>query len=146
MKKLIALFILSPLCFIINSHAQNPVSSLTVSAEYLSPDSSLFQLLPEERREMEERKINAYVNLSASEGVEKIALSLGSSEGSNDIFYKEFIYGDEGDFSDGTSCHSSGNGFSFCIGNYAGFSQYYVAVFTIMSDGSMSESIRYTLY
>ncbi len=128
------------------SYAQNPISSLAVNANYTSSDSLLFQLLPPERREMEQRTFSAIINLSSTSGVSKIGVALGSSEGSNDIFFKEFTYGEEGDFSDGTSCHASGNGFAFGIGDYAGLSEYHAEVYAIMSDGSKKEPVRYTLY
>ncbi len=67
---------------------------------------------------------------------------LGSNEGSNDVLYKEFVYGTQGDFDDGTSYHSNGSSITLGLGSFSGSPTYHAEVFGIMSDGKRSDGKR----
>ena len=91
---------------------------------------------------LQPRAVTMIVIAGATQGLSKIAVLIGSSAGSNDILYKEFVYGTQGDFGDGTSYHSVGNNITLVLGNYSGSPAYHAEVFGIMDDGKRSEGKR----
>ena len=140
MKKIVFLLGICCLTFSFNGFAQASLSNLNGSFEYVSDSTTLSQL-DSSLLAMEERTLSISVNCSGS-GIAKLAVSVGSAEGSNDVFYKEFDYGQTGTFGDGTSYSSSGSNHTVSVGNYAGFSDYYLEVKALLSNGDEGGSVR----
>ena len=88
------------------------------------------------------RSIQLNLTAGATQGLSKIVVMLGSSEGSSDVFYKEFVYEATGNFADGTSYSSNGNSITLALGNRTGARPMYAEVFGMMSDGKRSKPKR----
>lgn len=121
------------------------VSAVTANYQYTNPDQALLDTLDASLLQLEERNITATITLSSSDNISKIALMLGSTEGSNDIFYKEFDFGVSGTFADGTSYAASGNTLSIGLGRFNGSPQYFVGAYAIKSDGTMESGVNYVM-
>lgn len=143
MKKLFLVFIavLGFYCSI----AQNAINTVSASYEYVIADSAELELPDSLQFMMLKKRITVNVSSGNTSGVSKLAVLLGSSEGSNDIFYKEFDWGQSGDFGDGTSYHSSGSSVAIGTGVHQGRKIYYVEVFAMNEDGTRSESRKQTI-
>lgn len=122
--------------------AQNPISSVVASYQYVNLVPVQIAGMSSEQLQLENKNFNVIATLQSTTGVSKIAVMMGSGNGSNDLFYKEFILNEEGTSDDGTFYSSNGNNLNFGIGQYSGPPRYYVEVFAIMEDGSFSESVR----
>jgi hypothetical protein len=138
----ILFFLIACAFFVKNAGAQNPVAHLGATATYLNTDQAALDTMPIFILLMEERSITLNVVMGNTNGVSKIAAAIGSSEGSNDLFYKEFEYGTEGNFQDGTTYQAQGNTIDLGVGNYAGAAVYYAEVFVIKEDGTRGEGKR----
>jgi hypothetical protein len=127
------------------SYAQNPITNLTASYRY--PDLTNLEVSAMSATELQMEKINFTLNvtLGSISDISKIAVLLGTSEGSSDIFYKEFEYNVNDTFDDGTSYSTTGNLINIGMGPFAGSEHYYVEVIAIMEDESHSESARVTI-
>lgn len=123
---------------IICSYAQNPITSVSATAESTNPSSTFFQRLQQKHYVLN-------VVTENTEGVQKIAAMLGSSEGSNDIYYKEFDFGEAGNFDDGTSYSATGTVLTLGLGNRRGAGTVYAEVFAVYSDTVRSEGVRVRL-
>ncbi len=122
--------------------AQTTVANLSASTQYVNTDQTALDTMPLTILRMEQRTITLNVALGNIQNISKIATAIGSSEGSNDLFYKEFNLGAEGNFSDGTSYHAQGNTVTISVGNYSGALAYYAEVFAIKTDGTRTEGRR----
>lgn len=145
MKTKTIVFIVLSAFYSVLSIAQNPVSSLTASYRY--PNLTNLEIAAMSATELQMEKINFTLNvtLGSTSDISKIVVLLGTTEGSSDIFYKEFDYGVNDTFDDGTSYSTTGNLINIGIGPFAGSEHYYVEVMAIMEDESRSESARATI-
>lgn len=127
------------------SYSQSPISNLTASYRY--PDLSNLQVAAMSATELQMEKINFALNitLGSISDISKVAVLLGTTEGSSDIFYKEFEYNVNDTFDDGTSYTTTGNLVNIGLGPFVGSEHYYVEVMAIMEDESRSESVRVTI-
>lgn len=119
------------------------IATLGASAEYVNTDQVALDAMPPFILEFEQRVVTLNLVMGNTSGITRIAAAIGSSEGSNDIFYKEFDFGTQGEFGDGTSYHAQGNTVQLGLGNYVG--SYYAEVFALRSDGTKSERKRYRI-
>jgi hypothetical protein len=140
MKKIFMAFM--AVCGFYFAQGQNAVNTVSASYDYVIADSTELSLPDSLQFMMLKKRITASVSTGNTSGVSKLVVLLGSSEGSNDMFYKEFDWGQSGDFGDGTSYHSSGNGIAIGTGVHPGREIYYVEVFAMKEDGTRSESRR----
>ena len=85
MKKIFS--VLMAVCGFYFAQGQNAVNSISASYEYVVNDSSEFELPDSLQFMMLKKRITASVSTGNTSGVSKLAVMLGSSEGSNDIFY-----------------------------------------------------------
>ncbi|MCG3165592.1 MAG: hypothetical protein POELPBGB_01360 [Bacteroidia bacterium] len=138
-------FILCSVFYFTKTFGQTTVTHLSATAEYLNPDQAALDSMPLNILRMEERAFTLQITLGNTQNVNKIVVALGSSDGSNDLFYKEFAYGVDGNFQDGTFYHSNGNNVSVGIGNYAGAITYYAEVYAIKENGTRTEGKRYSI-
>lgn len=127
------------------SYGQNPVSSLTASYRY--PDLTNLQVAAMSATELQMEKVNFSLNitLGSTSDISTIVVLLGTTEGSSDIFYKEFEYNVNDTFDDGTSYTTTGNLVNIGLGPFVGSEHYYVEVMAIMEDESRSASVRVTI-
>lgn len=138
----ILFFLIACVFFVKNAGAQNPISG--VSASYQYPELTQVQLAVFSPLQLQMERIALSVNVSISDAqnISKILVLLGTSEGSNDVFYKEFDYGTAGVFADGTSYTVTGNGAALGLGSFSGVEHYYIEVTVLMQDGSQGTGIR----
>lgn len=143
MKKLVVVFItcLGFYC----AQGQSPIESISGEYTYVNPDTVFLSSLPEDLLQLEDRLIMLHLSFGATEGISKLAVAAGSSEGSNDLFYKEFSWGQGGDFDDGTYYHTTGSMAEIGIGVFSGLPRYYLGVYCIKADGSLSEGVNYLM-
>lgn len=127
------------------SYSQSPISNLTASYRY--PDLTNLEVAAMSATELQMEKINFTLNitLGSTSDISKIVVLLGTTEGSSDIFYKEFEYNVNDTFDDGTSYSTTGNLINIGLGSFAGSEHYYVEVMAIMEDESHSEPERVTI-
>jgi hypothetical protein len=142
MKKIFFLLLAGCTLCVWNSEAQNPISNITASYQY--PELTQVQLSAMSPLQLQMERISLSVNVSITEGqnLSKILVLLGTSEGSSDVFYKEFDYGTAGVFADGTSYTTSGNGVALGLGSFSGVEHYYIEVTALMQDGSQGTGVR----
>ncbi|MCG3167816.1 MAG: hypothetical protein POELPBGB_03611 [Bacteroidia bacterium] len=138
MKHITILLLFNFTFLIFNSSAQS-VGAVTATWQYTNPDQALLDTMEAGLLQLEEKDITATVTLASNENISKITVLLGSSEGSNDVFYKEFTFGSNGTFSDGTSYSSSGNTITLGLGKFRGRPQYYIGAGVIKTDGSIEQ-------
>lgn len=132
-------------CFALSASAQDSLLSLTGSSEFTGLSNEAVAAMNPMELSMAKKSVTLTVNVASSSGIAKIAVMLGNSKGSNDIFYKEFDLGDTGNFDDGTFYHNSGGNLVFGIGTFRGASEYHAEVFAIMENGTRSKSARYVI-
>ncbi|MGE3823760.1 MAG: hypothetical protein AB7G44_06005 [Bacteroidia bacterium] len=136
---------LMAVCGFYFAQGQNAISTVSANYEYVFNDSSELTMPDSLQFVMLKKRITVNVSTGNTSGVSKLAVLLGSSEGSNDIFYKEFDWGQSGDFGDGTSYHSSGSSVTIGTGVHQGREIYYVEVFAMKEDETRSESRKQTI-
>lgn len=124
------------------TRAQNAITTLTANYQY--PQLNQIQLagMNAIQLQMEQIKLSATVGVDNTQQISKLVVLIGTVEGSSDISYKEYDYGVEGTFADGTSYTASGSNVLLGIGTYSGVEHYYVEVAAIMQDGSQSTGMR----
>lgn len=144
MKPIILLLTSAFLLLHSSSQAQT-VSAITATYQYTNPDQAYLDTLDANLLQLEERSITATITLASSDNISKIAVMLGSSEGSNDVFYKEFAFGVTGTFGDGTSYVASGNTITISMGNFMGAPQYHLSAYGLKPDGSMEPGVNYLM-
>ena len=145
------LFLLVALIFVKIGTAQTPaepplvIADLTEPAPRYTPATVIAHLSGSANESQDlfaPLNIQLQITAGATQGLSKIAVLVGSSEGSSDVFYKEFVYEAAGNFADGTSYSSNGNSITLALGNQAAALPLYAEVFGIMSDGKRSKGKR----
>lgn len=121
--------------------SQNPVTHVSVSSEYVGLTSQQIAQMSPEELDVVTKILEVGVTIGQSTGIDKVVVMIGSAEGSNDIFYKEYDFGVTGDFEDGTYYQENGNVLTLGTTACVPFKNY-VSVETIKDDGSRTIPVR----
>lgn len=123
-----------------NNHV-NTISHLNVSATPLQQSASAGGQSPFALA-LSRSSINLHITLMPLQGISKIVVMLGSSAGSNDVFYKEFDPAQQGQFDDGTSLQRNGMSLNIGINDSRAPLPLHAEVFALLNDGTRSLSRR----
>lgn len=124
--------------------AQNPIADIGTHIEYLELDEQAMGGMSEEELAAWPKVLFIDLMVIPNAQISAIAISIGSSKGSNDMFYKEFSYGADGDFPDGTSYHTNDSHINIGTIPY-GLHLRHVEVIALMNDGDQSQPVRTTI-
>lgn len=138
-KKILAL--LSFVTFCLFSYSQNPIATVQIVPSYPGANSEQITSMDAEIRSVLSTDLELRVIFSGTVDIAKIAVKIGLKEGGSDLFYKEFDYGVEDTFEDGTSYSANGNTVTLGLGDFNGYGTYYTEVFVIRGDGSIEEGV-----
>jgi len=125
--------------------SQNPVSTVSLHPDYIGVSAEDLAQMDSTMKIMLPANYTIHAVVNGSQNVSKLAVKLGLSDGGSDLFYKEFDFGTEGDFDDGTSYHASGSSITLGIGRFGGYGEYHVEVRAIKDDGSLGDPLRAVL-
>lgn len=123
------------------TYGQNPISTVQIVPSYPAANSEQLADMNAETRSVLSTNLELRVVFSSTVDVAKIAVKIGLKESGSDLFYKEFEYGIEDTFEDGTSYSANGNTVTLGLGNYSGYGTYYTEVFVIREDGSIEDGV-----
>lgn len=86
---------------------------------------------------------SVFVKLQDTLNVSKIHVKLGTTQGGNNLFSKDFLFDVSGNLSDGTSYVRNGLNVLLGIGQFVGLNSYYAEVRLEDTSQNLSDAIYY---
>ncbi len=84
-----------------------------------------------------------FIKLQDTLSLAKIHVKLGTTQGGSDLFSKDFLYDDSGNFTDGTSYSRNGLNILLGIGQFTGLNSYYAEVKLEDTSQNLSDPVYY---